>query len=193
MTMEELALSARSYRRFDEARAVDPAFLEACVNVARRTPSAGNRQPLRYALSTSARMNATLFANVSWAAKLRDWPGPAEGQRPAAYIVIGGDMRWPTFHGVDLGIAAQTLNLLLAEAGLRSCMLANIKAGPVAEAVGFPEGVKALLVLAIGYPAETVVLEEAAPGGDLSYYRDAADAHHVPKMGLDEVLLGRFV
>ena len=44
-----------------------------------------------------------------------------------------------------------------------------------------------LLVLALGKPRETVVLEQA--GADIKYWRDAEGRHHVPKRPLEEVIL----
>jgi hypothetical protein len=44
-------------------------------------------------------------------------------------------------------------------------------------------------VVALGVPAETCVLEDAKPGGGVTYYRDAQGVHHVPKRPLDEVIL----
>ena len=41
----------------------------------------------------------------------------------------------------------------------------------------------------IGRPAETVVLEELEAGGDIRYWRDSDDVHHVPKRKLDELIL----
>ncbi|MCC8189787.1 MAG: hypothetical protein LIP77_03995 [Planctomycetes bacterium] len=48
------------------------------------------------------------------------------------------------------------------------------------------------MVIAIGYPLETVVLETLPPSGSTAYWRDAAGVHHVPKRGLAEVLVQRF-
>jgi hypothetical protein len=44
-------------------------------------------------------------------------------------------------------------------------------------------------VLALGKPNETVVLEEVGPDGDIKYYRDEEDVHHVPKRSLEELVL----
>jgi len=47
-----------------------------------------------------------------------------------------------------------------------------------------------LLVIALGKPRETVVLEESR-GGDIKYWRDADAVHHVPKRSLTEMLFQR--
>ena len=49
-----------------------------------------------------------------------------------------------------------------------------------------------LLILALGKPKETVVLEEVGPDGNIRYYRDAEGVHHVPKRSLDELILREY-
>ena len=52
-----------------------------------------------------------------------------------------------------------------------------------------PERYEILLVLALGKPAEKVVLEDLEAGGDTRYWRDEADVHHVPKRGIAELIV----
>ncbi len=191
MKIKDLVVKARSYRRFQENRPVGADLLTALVDAARQAPSASNKQPLRYAVSVSPEVNARIFGHLRWAAQLKDWKGPAEGERPAGYIVIGG-AESSNHLLTDLGIAAQTIQLGLAEAGVGCCMLANINPGEIHTIVGFPEGVTVLLVLAAGYPGETVMLDAPGADGSLNYWRDDKDAHHVPKRALSDVLLALY-
>ena len=46
-----------------------------------------------------------------------------------------------------------------------------------------------MLALALGKPAEKVVLEELGEGQSIHYYRDAEDVHHVPKRKLEDLLV----
>ena len=78
----------RSYRRFHEDVAVDWGTLERLVDLARLSPSAANLQPLKYVLSCEPARNALIFPHLAWAGYLADWPGPSEGERPAAYVII---------------------------------------------------------------------------------------------------------
>ena len=51
---------------------------------------------------------------------MKDWPGPVEGERPSAYIIILGDKNLSGSFGVDHGIAAQSMMLGATERGLGS-------------------------------------------------------------------------
>jgi nitroreductase len=184
----DLVLKNRSYRRFDAAVAVDRDTLIELVDLARQTPSTGNQQPLKYFLSTDAETNAIIYRNVTWAGYLTDWPGPAEEERPGAYIVVLRDNQISRADSPDIGIAAQTIMLGAAEKGLGGCMFASMKKG-LREALGIPEQFEIVLVLAIGKPAEEVVLEPVGPAGSIRYHRDAAGVHYVPKRSLEDIII----
>ena len=64
MELIDLLLRCRSYRRFHEAEAVPMAVLEQLVGLARLTASAGNLQPLRYALVCDRAVNAAVFETL---------------------------------------------------------------------------------------------------------------------------------
>ena len=191
MKIKDLIVKARTYRRFQENKPVDTQLLVDIIDAVRQVPSAANLLPLRYAISTSPEYNARIFPCLRFAAKFKDWPGPDVGERPTAYIVIGGDMANARKHQVDMGIAAQSIQLALAEEGVGCCMVANMNPKNIAEIVGFPDTIEVLLVLAIGYPGETVVLD-TVKDGNTDYWRDEKSVHHVPKHALAYVLLATF-
>jgi hypothetical protein len=47
-----------------------------------------------------------------------------------------------------------------------------------------------LMVIALGKPIEKVSLDELEQGGDIKYWRDADQVHHVPKRTLEEIIVG---
>ncbi len=187
--IRDLIIKNRSYRRFRQDVAVERAALRELIDLARLSASAANMQPLKYVLSCGPERNAVIFRHVGWAGYLRDWPGPAQGERPSAYIIILGDTQISEFTDCDHGIAAQSILLGAAERGLGGCMIGTVRRKELSEALGIRPRYKILLVLALGEPAETVTLETAGLDGSIEYWRDADDVHHVPKRPLDGVIL----
>jgi nitroreductase len=166
--------------------------LRELVDLARLSASGANLQPLKYILSCDPATNAQVYPLLGWAAYLRDWKGPAEGERPAAYIIILGDTEIRKDAGVDHGIAAQSIMLGATEKGLGGCMIATIDRPALREALAIPEKYKILLVLALGVPVEQVVIADLGPDGDIKYYRDAEGVHYVPKRPLDDLILAEY-
>jgi len=187
--ISDLILKNRSCRRFDQSRSIEFSTLKELVNLARMSASANNSQPLKYFLSAESETNDLIFPQLGWAGYLEDWHGPAEGERPAAYIVILGDKNIRQNFGCDHGIAAQSILLGAVEMGLGGCMMGSVKKAQVQQALNIPENLEILLVIALGRPAEKVVLEETDSSGDIKYWRDENSVHHVPKRPLDEIII----
>ena len=186
----DLVVRNRSYRRFYADVPVDCDTLRELVNLARLSASGANRQPLKYILSCSPGKNAQIFSQLAWAAYLKDWPGPIEGERPSAYIVILGDKEIANSFGVDHGIAAQSMLLGATEKGLGGCIIASVDKDGLRAALAIDPRYEILLVLALGKPKETVVIDPVGADGDIKYWRDAQQVHHVPKRALDEIIAG---
>ncbi len=187
--IDDLIKGNRSYRRFHQETAVSMETLKELVNLARLSASAANLQPLKYYLSCEPEKNAGIFSCLAWAGYLKDWPGPAAGERPAAYIVILGDTEISKNFGCDHGIAAQSILLGAREQGLGGCILGSIQRDRLRGLLSLPETLDILLTIALGRPKEQVVLEEVVPGGDIKYWRDGQGVHHVPKRRLSDIIL----
>jgi nitroreductase len=188
-SLRELVLRNRSYRRFDESYRIERETLVQLIGLARCTASAANRQPLKYILSADPKTNDRIFPCLTWAAYLKDWNGPTSGERPTAYIVILTDEGIAQDWWCDDGIAAQTILLGAVEKGLGGCMIGSINKEQLRREFDVPEHLRIRLVVALGKPAEQVRLEDLAPGGDIRYWRDAKDVHHVPKRTLAELIV----
>jgi nitroreductase len=188
--IRDLIASNRSCRRFDETFAIERRTLEELVDLARLSASAANLQPLRYILSCDREKNATIFPYLGWAAYLKNWGGPAPGERPSAYIIILGDTAINTNFYCDHGIAAQSVLLGAREKGLAGCMIGLIKREELRQALAIPAQYEILLVLALGKPGEQAVLDEVGPSGDIKYWRDDTGVHHVPKRSLKDLIIG---
>jgi nitroreductase len=185
----ELVTRSRSIRRFDESAEVSDAMLRELVELVCYTPSAANRQPLRFLPVTGAEMLDKVFPCLKWAGYLEAWPGPEPGERPAAALVMLCRKEDAAGAACDSGIAAQTILLGAAEKELGGCIIAAIDRERLMPSLGIPDAWTVLLVIALGKPAETVVIDQIEPGGDIRYWRDQYGIHHVPKRKVDELLV----
>jgi nitroreductase len=188
--IRDLILRNRSYRRFYKEVDIKLETLRELVDLARLSASARNAQPLKYILSCEHQGNSMIFPHLAWAGYLTDWPGPCDGERPSAYIIILGDKEIEQSFGCDHGIAAQSIMLGATEKGLGGCIIASIEKEELREALEIPPQYEILLVLALGKPKETVVIEELGSSGDIKYWRDSKGVHHVPKRSLDDIIIG---
>jgi len=188
MALADLIRKNRSYRRFRQDRPLERGVLRDLVELARCSASAANLQPLKYVLSCTPETNDLIFPHLAWAGYLKDWQGPEEGERPSAYIVIVGDTEVAKHFGCDYGIAAQSILLGAAEKGLGGCMIGAIQKDGLREAIHLQDRYEILLVLALGEPKEDVVIERVVEG-NIKYWRDEQDVHHVPKRSLEELIL----
>ncbi len=185
--LKELVKQNRSYRRFFEDKSISEEQLLEFIDNARLTPSAANKQPIRYCYSCDAVRNAAIFPHLHWAAYLQDWDGPAPGERPAGYIILLAPKGVNA--ACDEGIIAQTILLSAAEKGMGGCMIANIDRTSLSDTLHIPDPYQIQLVIALGYPRETVVIDDISAGDDIRYYRDECRTHHVPKLRLKDVIL----
>jgi nitroreductase len=190
--IEDLIKQNRSYRRFYQEHQVDLDTLKSLVNLGRLSASGANLQPLKYILSCDPEQNAKIFSCIAWAAYLKDWKGPEEGERPAAYIIVFGDTDISKDAGCDHGIACQSILLGAREKGLGGCMIGSINRETLRDQLNISKQYTILLVLAIGKPKEEVVIESVGPDGSIRYWRDEHGVHHVPKRELEDIIIGEY-
>jgi nitroreductase len=186
---KDLVLKCRSYRRFYQDVALDIGTLRELVDLARLSASGVNRQPLKYILSCSKENNALIFSTLRWAGLLKSWPGPAEGERPAGYVIILGDKEIVPNFGVDHGIAAHAILLGSVEKGLGGCMLGSIDREKLCQLLNIQTRYEILLVVALGKPKEKIILETMQSIDKTDYWRDKDEGHHVPKRRLKDVII----
>ncbi len=186
--LKELVRQGRSYRKFSQEVVIEIQTLRELIELARLSPSGGNLQPLKYVLSSNPSTNDLIFKHLTWAVYLKGWPGPAVGEQPSAYIVLLHDKAIGGSFGYDAGIAAQSILLGAVERGLGGCIIGSVAREKLKAALDLPEGLEILLVLALGKPAEEIIIDPLGPDGKIEYWRDAQRVHHVPKRPLDELI-----
>ncbi|MBR5543183.1 MAG: nitroreductase family protein [Oscillospiraceae bacterium] len=185
--LHDLVLKNRSYRRFDESFPISYEAVRELIALARICPCAANRQFFKFRISTSRDECEKIFPLTSWAGYIKDG-APKPGERPVAYITIVSDTSLGNGNIIDVGIMAQTMLLGAAEAGLGGCMIASFKREELKAALSLDDRFEPVLVIALGKPIETVVIDDMV-NGDIKYWRDENKIHHVPKRSLDELIL----
>lgn len=187
--LADLVRENRSYRRFDESRAVSREQLLALADLARLTPSHRNAQELRFRLVHDEAERELVFPLLTFAAALGPAGRPARGQRPAAYIIMLGKSAEHDYFWADVGMAAQSMLLGAREQGLVGCIHCGVQREKLTAALQLPPELPILAVLSIGAPGEEIRLEQAAPGAPLKYWRDENGVHHVPKLALEDIII----
>lgn len=163
--------------------------MESLVDLARHCASAGNKQPLKYIISTNEQKNEEIFSCLGWAAYLTHWKGPEKDEQPAGYIVVMGDKNVADKFWCDHGIAAQTILLGARDKGLAGCMFGAINIKKLGRFLNIEENLEVKLVIALGKPVETIEIDQLGENGDIKYFRDENQVHHVPKRKLSDLIV----
>ena len=187
MKLIDLITQNRSYRRFYQEQTISTDNLRAMIEAARLSGSGRNLQPVKYILCNTPEVNAQIFETLGWAGYLKEWDGPVEGERPSAYIIQLLDTTIAASAGIDHGIFAQSILLQAVEMGYGGCMIGTFKPDVLRTVLNIPESLTILLVIALGRPKEEVVVEPVV-NGNIKYWRDEHQVHHVPKRALDELI-----
>lgn len=185
--IRDLIIKNRSYRRFDSTVKITFNQIEKWIELARFSASGRNMQPIKYAVSTDEKTNEKIFPNLGWAGFLTNWKGPAENERPVAYIVVLHDKSLSSNFYCDDGIAIQSILLGAVEDGFGGCIIGSVNKGKVAKILNLPNNLEILWLIALGKPAEECVLEDMK-NNNIEYWRDSNEIHHVPKRTLSEII-----
>ncbi|MBQ8366855.1 MAG: nitroreductase family protein [Alistipes sp.] len=175
----------RSYRGYDASFRVREDQLRKIIEVATLCPSARNQQVLRFrpVLADEA---PKVLRHIRLGGALPELHLPFAGTEPNAFVVVCSTVEESKYVDIDLGIVAQSMLLQAVEMGLGGICIGAFDHKELREELSLP--CEPLLVLAIGRPAEKIVLRECRAGDSLTYYREG-DTHYVPKIILDDLIL----
>ncbi|MGP8080956.1 MAG: nitroreductase family protein [Dehalococcoidales bacterium] len=185
--LKDLIIKNRSTRRYYQDVPVSRETLMELIELARFSPSGGNRQLLKYFLSSDPKINDIIYNQISLGGN------PPEGERPAAYIIIINDTQLGTYGAteVDHGIAAQSILLGAVEKGLGGCMVGMVNRKELRKVLNIPERYEILLVLTIGKPKESFVFEPVDPNTEnVRGWWDEQGVRHIPKRTLEDLIIG---
>jgi nitroreductase len=191
MTFAELVTTARTCRRFKGSMHLPETVLSDLVGMARVCPSARNLQPLRYATISDPETCEKAYSWVVLGGNLKPEQRATDKQHPGGYIVILGPTDLGHLGLMDIGIAAQTINLAATAAGLGCCMIGAFNKPEFDKLLNVPKDMETKLVLALGAPDEERQLTSVGSDGEVKYFRDNNDVHWVPKRSLEELIIAK--
>ena len=151
--LKDLIIRNRSYRRFYENVRISREDLLEMVDNARLSASGKNTQALKYLICNAPDVNSKIFPCLAWAGYLTDWTGPAQGERPSAYIIVLHDRSISGNYYCDDGIASQSILLTAVEKGYGGCIIASVKREILSESINLPAGFDIIHVIALGKPS----------------------------------------
>lgn len=187
MKFRDLLLKNRSYRRFFQKEKIELETLKEIISNVRLAPSPANLQPLKFIIVNNQKINEDVFKCIKWAGYLKDWHGPEQGEKPSAYIIMIGNQKISSFVNWDYGISLQTILLSSTEKGYGGCAIAAFNKQKIREMFKIPDEFEIAAIIALGKPKEKVIIEDVKDG-DIKYWRDEDQVHHVPKRKLDDLI-----
>lgn len=186
MSVYEIILKRRTIRRF-KPEPLPLELLEKLVNAGRLAPSGANLQPLEFIIVNKPEMVNKVFPALKWAGYIAPAGNPPEGKRPVAYIVVLVNTQIKSGNGsVDAAAAIENMILTALEEGVGSCWLGSIDRNQLRSVFDIPQHYQIDSVLALGYPDESPVVEEAKDS--IKYWKDDQGVLHVPKRKLSDIV-----
>jgi len=189
MTLKDLVIKNRSYRRFYEEKKIDYDTLKELVDLARLAPSGKNMQHFKYHIANTVELCNKIYPLTHWAGLIHGWNRPPAGERPAAFITMLLDTTISSNPWHDEGFAAQNITLGAVEKGLGTCVIAAVNKNKLKEVLNLPAYFEIVFTIAIGIPKENVVIDEIDIDKNTNYWRDEKQVHHVPKRKLNDIII----
>ena len=184
MELFEAIEKRRSIRKYTQAP-VEREKLTKIVAAARLAAMGSNMQPLKYCIVDDAEKVAEINKVSKWAGAIAPAGNPAPDEVPTAFIVILTDTDVKKNADVDAGSAGATILLAAYGLGLGTCWLGSIDRKRVAEIISMPANFEIHTAVALGYPKEDPMYEDATDS--VKYYKDETGRLHVPKRTMGEI------
>jgi len=156
-----------SPRSFDGSYELSDQDLLSILEAGRWAPSGNNVQPWRF---SAAKRGSELFATI--AENLGGFNG-AWSPKSSAYIVVsafenGNDNKVGTTNQFDAGLAAAQILIQVQGLGLHAHVMGGVEHAGLHAALGYPENLAVLVVIAIGKVAPADELEGPARDRELA-------------------------
>lgn len=162
--------SCRSYSAED----VGNGLIEECLECARLSPSALNKQPWKFYVT-----RGDLKAKIAKQTQLFGANGYTD-QAPVLVVAtvkpkfadkLADKIKHQDFSSMDLGMAVQSFCLKATELGLGTCVIGWVNAGNVDKLLGLSGGEKTKLVISLGYPTDKLPPKKRKTLQEISEFR----------------------
>ncbi|MEG0816672.1 nitroreductase family protein [Cetobacterium sp.] len=194
MEILNLIKNARSHRSFKNI-VVPMEDLMKIIEGAHFSSAGANKQFLRYFLINDKKICSNLFKDIVWASQI-EWK-PSEDEAPGAYIIILTDNppKLPlNFIYTDCGIALQNMKLIATSLGYGVNFMEPVKKDDILSLLNISKEYIPLFVMPIGVPTDDIIITEAI-NNDIKYSRENLGnhfyKHYVPKLSLEELIIGK--
>ena len=150
MDFLQLAKSRYSCRKYQD-KPIEKEVMTKVLEAGRVAPSAKNNQPWRFVVIDDKDLLAKIKSCYQ-----REWIQSA----PCVIAVCGNHMQsWRRADGkdhcdIDISIAIDHMTLAATDNGLGTCWVCKFDSMKAAEILHLPDGVEAIALLPIGYPAD---------------------------------------
>lgn len=151
MNVHDAIAARRSIRNY-ESRPIDKDTLRRVLDAGRLAPSARNMQEWKFVVVT----DRDKLARMVEVCKGQRFVGEAGAAVVACavqhdYVMSCGQYA----HPIDIAIAVDHMSLAAVEEGLGSCWIGAFHEDKAKQLLGIPDDIQAVIILTLGYPAET--------------------------------------
>lgn len=193
MELMELLKTRRTYRRFDQTRAIPDEVVQDVVRAQQYASCGNNRQPLRYIVVRDKELVGKIFDITRWAASIPDDQGrPKDGEHPTMFIAVLEDNTLKnSVTGTDVGLAVSNMTLAAWNHGVGSCIIFNVQKDKLAGILDISENYTVACVVAFGYPTHKSIIKEVGANEALSYYINEDGDYVVPRKIIEDTVIFR--
>lgn len=184
--------NTRSHRRFTEKTIKNEEILKI-LEGARFAASTKNAQFLRYSYTIDDEKCQKLFSAIALGGLLKNEDKATLEERPRAFILISTkkDIKFPDSRVYyDIGLASQNIILIAGELGYGACIVMSYNKKAFEEILELPENYDSKAVIILGESKDIVKLIDSKDEEDTKYFIENG-VHHVPKLKLDELIIGK--
>lgn len=187
MNIKTAIKGRRTVRRFSQ-KPVAADKIKQLIDAGRVASCGGNMQRLRYVVvQDDKELLSNVFDTTSWGGFVQPKRNPIPGETsPTAFLVLTCKTEDAASAAIDAGAAIENIQLMAYALGLGCCWIGAYKHERVDSLLDL-NGMQSVFLVALGYPAETPVMEDITTEQPAQYYLDDDDVLHVPKYSVEAI------